>query len=210
MIICRIGANSFDEEEVPPQLDLLLFELDNVIDQNLKSIPDELISECQLALIYWSIDGREDTDYPPSTPEQHQNAARLIEKIGQIHLILAENKVNREGFIRDLFILEEQWIVSAIEYYSFIPSNDSNETLIYVEWIVYQNDFVSMYDLERSSDEDLGFVYILRRKRDSYSVELLIYFEDYCPSYMELKTFIIGDITGQMSLDAIYSLEYLS
>ncbi len=106
-----------------PEIDMLLFELDNVIDEELKSIPDELIYKCQLALTLWSIDGREDN--------------------------------------------------------------------------------------ERSYNDQFGYTYILGRKLHPHYHESLISFGDYCPSYMELKLWIIGDITGEIPLDAIISSGYL-
>jgi len=213
-LFCRLTARNSD---IYPEIDMLLFELDNVIDEELKSIPDELIYKCQFALALWSIDGREDNDYPPSTSEHYAYANRLMEKIKQTHLALGGNELDREGFVRDIFSLEQQWIVLAIQYYSFIkyyddPTNPSHIFKL-IEWIVYPDDFIDgfvpMYHLERSYNDELGYIYILGRKIHPHYHESLISFGDYCPSYMELKTWIIGDITGETPLDAIISSGYI-
>jgi hypothetical protein len=211
ILFCRLTTRSIDEVEDNPEIDMLLFELDNVIDEELKSIPDELIYKCQLALTLWSIDGREDNDYLPSTPEHHDYANRLMDKIRQTYLILGGNEFDREGFIRDIFSLEQQWIISAVEYYSFIKYYDdpTNPNYIFklIQWTIYSNDFINdfnpMYHLERSYNDEFGYTYILGRKLYPHYHESLISFGDYCPSYMELKLWIIGDITGEIPLDAI-------
>jgi hypothetical protein len=220
--IFRLGARSIEEEyedeyDIYPDIDLLLFELDNVIDDGLQSIPDDLIYKCQLALALWSVDGREDNDYPPSTTEHHLDADRLMEKIKETHLGLGGDPLDREGFVRDVFSLEHEWIVSAIQYYSFIKyyQNPMNPSHIFklIEWTVYPKEFIAgfapMYHLERSYSEEFGYTYILGRKTHPNYHETLISFRDYCPSYMELKALIIGDITGEMPLDALISSGYL-
>jgi hypothetical protein len=196
---------------------LLLFELDNVIDDDLKSIPDDLVYKCQLALALWSIDGREDNDHPPSTPEHHANANRLMEKIRQVHLVLGGSELDRAGFVRDIFGLEQQWVVSAVQYYSFIKYYDdpTNPSYIFklIEWTVYPIDyidgFVPMYHLERSYNDQFGYTYVLGRKFYPNYHESLINFGDYCPTYMELKSLIIGDIIGEVPLEALISSGYL-
>jgi hypothetical protein len=91
----RLGAKIDTEQEeddggIYCVIDLLLFELDNVVDDNeLKSISDDLVYQCQLALALWSTDGHEDNDHPPSTSEHHANADHLMDKLRQTHLILA-------------------------------------------------------------------------------------------------------------------------
>jgi hypothetical protein len=225
LIICRLGAKSIEQEEedddgdgdIYPEIDLLLFELDNVIDDDLKSIPDDLIYKCQLALSIWSIDGREDNDYPPSTSEHHANANRLMEKIRQTYIALGGNELDREGFVRDVFRLEQQWIVSAVQYYSFIKYYDDpmNPSHIFklIQWTIYPIDFMGgfapMYHLERSYSDEFGYTYVLGRKIHPHYHESLIDFGDYCPSYMELKLLIIGDIIGEAPLDALIASGYL-
>jgi hypothetical protein len=197
---------------------LLLFELDNVIDDDLKSMPDHLVYKCRLALALWSIDGREDIDFPPSTPEHHANANRLMEKIRQVHLVLGGNELDREGFMRDIFGLEQQWVVSAVQYYSFIKYYDSPLDIAsyiskLIQWTVFPSDFVYdfplMYHLERSPGYPSGYTYVLGRKIRPRYHESLINFGDRCPTYMELKAMIIGDITSEQPLHAIAASGYL-
>jgi hypothetical protein len=69
--------------------------------------------------------------------------------------------------------------------------------------------FAPMYHLERSYSDVFGFTHILGRKMYPNYHESLIDFADYCPSYMELKTLIIGDITGEMPLPVLISSGYL-
>ncbi len=196
----------------------MLFELDNVVDNHdLTSIPDDLVYKCQSALALWSIDGREDNDRPPSTSEDHANANRLMDKLRQTHLILGGSELDRQGFLRDVFVLEHQWIVSAVQYYSFIkyyadPLNPSHIFKL-IEWTIYPIDFIDgfapMYHLERSYSDEFGYTFILGRKIQVHYHESLINFGDYCPSYMELKTLIIGDITGEIPLSPLISSGYL-
>jgi hypothetical protein len=186
-------------------------------DDDLKLVPDDLIYKCQLALALWSIDGREDNDHPPSTPEHHAHADRLMDKIRQTHFSLGGDALDRQGFVRDVFGLEQRWIVSAVQYYSFIkyyadPTNPSHIFKL-IEWTVYPIDYVDgftpMYHLERSYSEEFGFTHILGRKLYPHYHESLISFDDYCPSYIELKTLIIDDITGDAPLPVLISSGYL-
>ena len=213
LIISSLSTRSIAEKEDDRylQIDFLLFKLDNVIDDGLKAIPDDLIHKCQLALIRWTIDGHEDNNYPPSTSEDHANADRLIDKIREIHLALGGDEHDREGFVRDAFTLEQQWVVAAVQYYSFIDYYDlpvnSFHIFKLIQWNIYSIDdidsFVPEYHLERGGTDELGYNYFLGRRLYPHYHETLINFGDYCPSYMELKTLIIGDITGEMPLDAL-------
>ncbi len=211
-IICSLSTRSIAEaDDRYLQIDFLLFKLDNVIDDGLKSIPDDLIRKCALALIRWTNDEHEDNDYPPSTSEDHANADRLIDKIRETHLLLGGNEFDRDGFVRDAFTLEQQWIVTAVQYYTFINYYDlpvnSGHIFKLIEWNIFSIDyidgFVPKYHLERSGTDKLGYKYVLGRKLYPHYHESLINFGDYCPSYMKLKTLIIGDITGELPLDAL-------
>jgi hypothetical protein len=204
------------DDDIYPDIDFSLFELDDVIDSGMKSMPDDLVYKCQLAFILWSIDGREDSGFPPSTLEHHVNADRLMAKLGHVHLALGGSVLDREGFIRDIFKLEHQWLVSAVQYYSFVayyddPMDLSNITKL-IEWAVfhddYQSGFAPRYHLERSYSDEFGFTHVLGRKLRLGYHESLIFFDDYCPSYMELKRIIIGDITGEAPLYAVISSGY--
>ncbi|CAF0777100.1 unnamed protein product [Adineta steineri] len=207
-----------DDIDMHPDIDVLLSELDKIVENvhDLKSIPDDLRYKCQLALGLWSFDGREDNDYPPSTPQQHANADRLVDKIRQTHLSLGGSEFDREGFRRDLFILKHQWMVLATQYYTFIKYYDepSNPSYIFklFQWTVYTidspNEFALMYHLERSPSVDSGYTYVLGRKIHPYYHESLIHFGNSYPSYMTLKTLIIDDIMGDKRLAAIASSGY--
>jgi len=85
---------------------LLLFELDNVVDDNeLKSISDDLVYKCQLAIALWSTDGRKGNDHPPSKPEHHANADHLMDKLKQTHLILAVSDLDLKVLYMIYFVL---------------------------------------------------------------------------------------------------------
>ena len=179
-----------------------------MVDDNLKSIPNDLLYECQSALILWSIDGREDNDHPPSTPEDHVNADPLINKFKQTYFALGGDPFDRDGFIRDSFILEQQWIIAVVQYYSFIKYYDIPWNPSYIfklfEWTVYpinsMDGFFPQYHLERSYNDLFGYTYMLGRKIQLHYHESLVNFGDDCPSYMKLKSLIIGDITGEAPL----------
>ena len=203
-------------QNLHPVIDALLFELDNVVDEGLESIPDDLVYQCQLALFIWSIDGREDSDFPPSELEDHATADRLMDKITQVHLQLGGSELDRAGFVRDMFRLDDRWLVVAEQYYSFIEyyNNPHISSIMHklFQWVVYPDefmeDFAPMYHLERSYSGKFGYTYMLGRKTTPYRHESLINFGSDCPSYMQLKMLIIGDITGQVYLAAIASSEY--
>ncbi|CAF1223793.1 unnamed protein product [Rotaria sordida] len=222
IVILILGARIIkqqedDDENIYPDIDFLLYELDNVLDDNLKSISEELLHKCQIALALWSIDGREDTDYPSSTPIDHANADRLINKFKQTYFDIGGDPFNREGFVRDVFTLKYQWIISAVQYYRFINYYDTEWNPVNMsklfEWNVYPIDFIDgfapMYHLERSYTDEFGYTYMLGRKIQLTYHESLVNFGDYCPSYMELKTLIIGDITGEASILPLIASGYL-
>ncbi|CAF1303315.1 unnamed protein product [Didymodactylos carnosus] len=162
-----------------------------------------------MALILWSIDRREDYIYPPSSSEDHADADRLVAKLTQVHFDLGGSALDRKGFVRDVFSLgDHQWMISAQQYYSFIDYYDNpivpNAVFKLIEWTVYPIDFTDgfapAYHLERSGSEEFGFIYILGRKLYPHYHESLVNFFNRCPSYMELKALIIGDVTGEAPL----------
>ena len=196
----------------------LLVELDDVIeDYDIESIPNALQSKCTLALIQLSVDGREDYSTSPSKPEEQSDADRLTNKLKQVHLELGGSIRDRQGFMRDEFTIDGgKWLIEAIQYYSFIDYYDNpvvpNNVFKLFEWKIFlmqSKSFVTFaYHLERSYSSEFGVSYFLGHTPCPHYHETLISFLDRCPSYMELKSLIIGDLNGDERLFHITASGY--
>lgn len=132
-----------------------------------------------------------------------------MEKLKETHLALGGSILDRNGFLRDDFQVENQWHIKAVQYYSFIDYYNNrmkpSGVCKLIEWIVYKRDFENsfplMYHLERSYNKQWNsFTHVLGRKTSQHFHETLINFSQYCPSYMELKPIIICDVTGESPL----------
>ncbi|CAF3872134.1 unnamed protein product [Rotaria sp. Silwood1] len=205
--------NNADYHDVNP----LIAEIENLADDDeIESIPADVLSKCTKILTLLSIDGREDNIYLKSTPKNHADADRLIAKIREVHLELGGSTLDRKGFVRDVFSIGHQWTISERQYYSFIDYYDnpivSNAVFKLIEWTVfppdYQGGFAPAYHLERSYNKEYGFTYMLGRKFYPHYHESLVNFYEECPSYMGLKALIIGDLTGEAPLVFIVASGY--
>ena len=214
------STNNYEQQESVDSsaVDQLLFELNNVMDDNeIEFIPSNLLQKCTMTLTLLSINGREDFHLQPSISQDHDNADRLINKIKEVHLELGGNILDRQGFIRDVFTVnKQQWNIAAIQYYTFIDYYDNpvvpNDVFKLIQWNIYRSNykdgFVPAYHLERSYSQEYGFTYILGRKLYPHYHESLVNFFDRCPSYMELKSLIIGDVTDETPLAFITASGY--
>ena len=167
--------------------------------------------------MHLSIDVREGLNISPSTSEEHSDANRLTDKLKQVHLALGGSILDREGFTRDMFVIDgSPWLITAIQYYSFIDYYDNpevpNAVFKLIQWNILSMDskgFVILsYHLERSYTSELGFRYFLGRRPCPRFHETLINFFNRCPSYMELKSLIIGDLNGEERLSPVTASGY--
>ncbi|CAF1140624.1 unnamed protein product [Adineta steineri] len=212
---CDLPNVTSDQQQIRDirsDLSQLISELDSLADDNeIHSIPVNILEECIRVLTLLSVDGREDHDLPPSTSRDCIDAERLISKIREVHLKLGGTILDRQGFIRDTFGLRHQWLISARQYYSFIDYDDNpiepDAVFKLIEWAVYPIHYsggvVPLYQLERSHHEHFGFIYVLGRKHSPRYHESLINFLDRCPSYMELKALIMDYVMGEAPVDFI-------